>query len=545
LAGHCHQARASSPTNPILAKGHGKLMPTGHGRDTERLWMWLGGAVVFLTGISIRLLLIKDARFTGDESYFFQVAQDIAHGRAFPLLGPALTGGGAKHPGAAFFYLMSLSQFLSQAPEMANAWVATLGAFSAVLVFLAWISPFGPRASFIGAMFLAASPWSVLFSDRIWNSNVFPFLVALGFFAAMRIRSGGPTRWWMVVIPTCAVMPQFHMSAPVVWCALAVLLIPRLRHAPRRALAVGLALSVALYLPYLVSELQTGFGNLRGFFGELPDGAGRARKGFLLAPLYALRFLTLDVTYHRLTGYWGGLDEARAMKSVLSSGWQVFSSFPAFALWLSLITVPALAAIAIFKKSPEDLAAKGGDLRRALVLCAAVALLADMVFLALSGKRVFAHYVHPILPFVFVLFPAALWRVRWRPPTATVALGVFLIFAAASIQAVVDINQNVDARHGIRVKRAVLDHIYALRQAEGARRGDGVALSFSYHAGHHYSYSILAHRALGRRLHFDPKAKNWRFRIQLAGEKAPGGLRGDGTPFSFGPLVVYRLSETR
>jgi hypothetical protein len=518
------------------------LIKTGDPQDTKRMWMWVGGAFLFVCALVIRLLLIKDARFTGDEAHFFQVAQNIAHGRSFPVLGPMLTGGSARHPGAAFFYLMSISQFLSRAPEMANALVAFLGACGVVFVFLAWLPFFGGRAAWLSGLLLAFSPWAVLFSDRIWNSNVFTFVVALALLCASKIREGKDPRWWVVFFPVCAVMPQFHLSAPVVWAALLVLVFAPLKKAPRAVLVLGILASACLYVPYLVHELRSGFANLNGFLGEMPTGAGREAKAFLYAPLYVIRFLTLDVTYHQLTGYWGGLDETRALRMVAASLRRVPSSFSAFALWVSILGAASAAAMLLVGPRPDARSVEEASHLKAFALAAVVAVVADMAFLAVSGKKVFAHYVQPILPFVFVLYPAALARIRG---STRAWLGVFCavaIFAAGGAQSVVGVNRTVDARHGIRVKRAVLDHLFALRAAENAAAGESISLSFSFHAGHHYSYSILAHHGLGRRLHFDNNASRWRFRVQLSGEAPPSNLMPQSAVFSTGPLKVYRLA---
>jgi hypothetical protein len=43
---------------------------------------------------------------------------------------------------------------------------------------------------------------------------------------------------------------------------------------------------------------------------------------------------------------------------------------------------------------------------RPFAVAALVAVLADVALLAVTSKQVFAHYVTPTLPFVFVLFAA-------------------------------------------------------------------------------------------------------------------------------------------
>jgi hypothetical protein len=135
--------------------------------------------LLILFSAVVRLSLISSAHFVGDESLFFHVISLIRSGEAFPLLGPAVTGGVAKHPGPLFFYLMSVSQFLSRTPEAANAEVAILGALTVGIFFAAMKEMFSAASAFVAGAMMACAPWSILYADRIWNSNVVIFFVTV------------------------------------------------------------------------------------------------------------------------------------------------------------------------------------------------------------------------------------------------------------------------------------------------------------------------------------------------------------------------------
>src|SRR5947199_738749 len=120
--------------------------------------------------------------------------------------------------------------------------------------------------------------------------------------------------------------------------------------------------------------------------------AGRANFAFLLTPVYALRFLTLDVSYHELTGYWGGLDAAAAWRALWSgSPARPFHPLRLIALLASIgLLLLALAAgvrAAVRRGREHGWRAAFGPFAAAGLL----AVVLDLAFLGLARKQIFAH----------------------------------------------------------------------------------------------------------------------------------------------------------
>ena len=86
-------------------------------------------------------------------------------------------------------------------------------------------------------------------------------------------------------------------------------------------------------------------------------------------------------------------------------------------------------------------------------------MVADAALLGVTGKQVFAHYVTPALPFVFVVFAAgaraAFADCRLR--TAMIALAV--IVCAGGVEATLAISRRIDARNGLAIHRAVATRV--------------------------------------------------------------------------------------
>ena len=426
------------------------------------------GLAIFLLAASVRLSLISNARFSGDESQFYAIAREVAAGRVFPTMGPPLSGGSARHPGGGFFLLMAMSQLVARSPESANAWVALLGAASVWLFWSAMRSVDRSGAT-IAAFLMACSPWSVLYADRIWNSNVVGLFVALAFWASMQIRARPSSRWAALLVFACAVMPQFHMSAPAYWSAIAALI--GFRRINLRWAAIGGLAAVVAYMPYLVSEVKSGFENGSRIRGE--SAAMPARVPYEL-PVAVARLATLDASFHEIGGLTKPAREGDLFQIALfGSRARPFHPLRATALGVSIL----LAAWGVVS------AARRTEFRpflRALL----VGVAADAILLGWSGKVVFPHYAQPLLPFVFALFAA------WTP-RPVVLIGV-AIFAAGSLDVVGNISTKLDAREGLVVHRRVVE----LLEAEGRVR---MGLGF---LGSVESYNVLSRYDYGGSVRF-------------------------------------------
>jgi len=502
---------------------------------------WLIGLFVFLAAAALRVALNGTARFGGDEGSDWLIGLDIAHGKSFPLLGPLITSGPARHPGPAFYWLVGFAQLFSRAPEAGYLFFELLGAMTVWLFWASLREPFGEGPAAFAGFLMAFSPWSALLGDRVWNPHGFLFFEGLAFFAATRLRKD-PRSAWLVILPgACLALPHFHMSAPVVWLALVPLLAASFRQWRRRYLVLGLALGLLLYVPLALHEARTGWGNTRGFWQETfaPKRAHPFSTSFLEVPLYVVRLLSLDTTYHELTGYWGGLDEGRALHAL----WAGSAARPFHPLrLLTLLASFTLLGLAlgvmgkqVWRRRPTEGLWRAWGAFGAAGLAAVVL---DMAFLGLTKKQVFGHYVSPTLPFVFVLY-AALARQVWSSRRARLGLfGLGLLFCAGGIEATLCISRRIDARLGLGTHRAVLERIYAdIAETGGAANAPPVRLQSGY-LDIPFAYQTLAEVLYRAPLRWTSSDEGLSY-LLLAREASP-----PPTPYpvgEIGPIRMYRL----
>jgi hypothetical protein len=500
----------------------------------ERARVVVAGVVVFVVAAVVRLAMWKTARFGGDEALFFQIGTGIVDGTHFPLLGTQITDGAARLPGPTFLYVMALPLLVWRAPEAQYVFVELLGAITVVVQWHVLRRPFGERAAFVAALLVACSPWSALYADRTWNPNVLPLVVVVALLAAYRVREDVTSRWGVALLPLLAVMPHFHMAAPVAWAGVVVVAGRGLLRMPRRHLVIGLLLSALLYAPLLVHELSTGFGNTRQIVAETVGRQGGERHpwGFVWVPVYALRFLTLDVTYHDLTGYWGGPDEWRCLHALVD-GSTARPFHPARLLALVLSFALAAAAASVVVRDAWR-ARRIGPFGGAFV----VALVVNTLLMGVTAKQVFGHYVTCLYPFVVVAWAVLFARVdgRWFVVAALCA-GVV---ALGGVEATWSVSKNVDARIGLGVHRCAAGAIVDVAAAEGAPAGP-VRLDFRGLRSSAYDWQIFFRDALRTPVRLDARAQRLHFALTPADAPRPVDTRDGDAGVDCGAAHLWRL----
>jgi hypothetical protein len=496
------------------------------------------GLALFLLSAMVRVALLPTARFGGDEALFFRLGMDIVEGKAWPLLGTQITDGAARLPGPTFLYLMALPLLVWRAPEAQYLFTELLGAATVVILWQALRRPVGERPALWTGFVFALAPWAALFADRTWNPNVLPFFVVVGVAAALRLREAPGSRAALVLWPTLAVLPHLHLSAPVAWAGLLALvgvgtLRQGLTQGHRRLHIIGLGLALLCYVPLLVHEVQTGFANGRQILVETVGRQGGERHpwGFLWVPVYALRLLTTDVSYHELSGYWGGPDEWRCLQSL----WTGTAARPHHPL--RLLGLIASVVVSVGAWGGAIAVARRDAAARVFAVAAVVAVVANTALMGIAAKQVFGHYVIGLLPFALLLLAVVLRHARGC--CALVLRACIVIGALVGVEATLSVSRRVDARIGLVVHRRASSVIAADADAAGVPQTEPIALFFVGLRSSHYDWQVFGTRALGLPWQFDQRARRRRYALTPVAAPAPPGAVGDAV--DVGHALLWRL----
>jgi hypothetical protein len=493
---------------------------------------------IVVIGVIFRMWAVGYARFTGDESYFWATARNIATLDAAPVYGPPLTGSSAYHPGPIFYYLMALPQLFGTTPRLGGFFVALLHGLAAWMFHLVVRDARGERASWIALALVAFAPWDVLYADRVWLSCVAPVWGTATIYAAYRAASS--TVWQGALIFFALVCPQLHMSAPVVWVFCGVLLWFRTPEKwSRRAIAIGAALAVLAYAPAIVRELTHNFENTIAILTK-GTGDSTANHPFdktLRVFGYAVLYGTSEIGYHFARGYWGpfsevkqyfteaGLTQYLHTHGVVWTSANVVSVVLAFASWVAALAmlVPAVR----WARITEGGVRRNLAFAEVLTIALLAGLLAGLALLVGASKVYFPHYTNLLVP--FALWPVVLaldraWETRVLKYVAAGACAISVIAMASSA---IRYYRDVDALNGLDPTMAMVDAVLA--------EDTPIILEFE-HFQNSFAWQMLANTAHKKPLRIEHGAPV-KFRVKNG---APHRGPAPENTTSFGPVLLQR-----
>lgn len=439
---------------------------------------------LFFASFALRASLTETSPFLMDEAQSLEAALKIAQGQKVepPLLEKPTSEGAAAHPGPAFYYWMALPLFFSPSPEAASLWTAFSCAIAVVFAFFAFREWLSLRGAAIGALWMAYSPWSLLFSDRISSAHsvILPLCAALYFFARW-IRDPERIAFWLGLVGCIAIIPQFHLASAGFAVALLPLMLPKLREVRLKGWLSGLALFAVLSAPYALHELRTRGANMRALFSEVTISSSALN---LQAPLSSVRLLTLDGTPFDLKERGEPLHEGRLFETLWTSTPERPLAWPHWMLRLWSWGL-AFAVVWVGLKNANPL--------RTLFLTGVLVHFASLVLIRQAD---FPTNAAPLFPFVFGL--AALWgehALRKRPVSLALILGAFCI--GGTLEAT-SVSRRLHAKNSVGEQRKVVEALLAQNE-----QGSEPKVYFSYPTMPE-TYAFLARTQYDRELRILP-----------------------------------------
>jgi len=355
--------------------------------------------LILLLAAALRLGWPGITEFKLDEARVYQLALQLVEFRGLPLAATDMSVGLPNSP--LTIYIYALPMFLWKSPLAPMLFGALLNTAAVGLAYALVRRYWGPRAALFAALLYAAAPWAVLYSRKIWASNLLPLFMVGYVFSGLLAFVEGRRRWVVAHLVLLSAIVQIHISSAVLGLVTLGLLCVCRRRVDWRLVGIGVAGAALLEAPFGVYLLtQAGHAGATG-----SALAGRTLQ--ISGDVFQLAAMLVEGTYtHALAG----TQAAQAFDATL----------PDFTLVFWLAGVLALlgagwVAYCAWRK-------RGGELSRPAQAGLALLawLLAPLVVFVAHVSPVYPHYLTIIFALSFALSGVFLdglwerWQARWQ-----------------------------------------------------------------------------------------------------------------------------------
>ncbi|GAB4510474.1 MAG: hypothetical protein OHK0046_07380 [Anaerolineae bacterium] len=370
---------------------------------------------ILLIAAYLRLGQPGIVEYKRDEANLSQLALDFAQGRAFPLLG---IGSSVGFPNAPVnVYILAIPYVLSSNPLHATQFIGLLNVVAVGLTYLLLRRYAGVWPALIVTLLFAVSPWSLIFSRKIWAQNMLPIFVVLTIGTGM-LGFLDKKRWAQFAhVPLLALTGQIHYGAFVIIPVSLFVVWQGRRHITRH-FWYGAGLAVLLTLPYIIGLMQAGLANpqaLREVIASEPDTDSNSLR-FTLESLTGAGILVSGVDMHSLAG-------PEEFENYLAG---VPAAYPLFrVLWWAVVAASVWLTYRLFRQR---------DSRTPVDIVFLLWLWFPVAAFAFTWTPFYIHYLIPIFPAVFGVLALALTDMQHLQRTVLIiAGGAAMVIAAFQV----------------------------------------------------------------------------------------------------------------
>lgn len=177
-----------------------------------------------------------------------------------PLLGQGLTPGGTVsslgilNPPFFNYFLLPIV-FINRDPKFIASVIALINALSIPFFFLILKKYYNERIAFISSILLAASPWAILYSRKIWMQDLLiPFFVGL-LFCLHKLIFDRKKIYWIPYTALSLLLIQLH-PVSLIFLILLTIFILRKAKTNFKFIFIGFVIGIIPLIPYISYEYK-------------------------------------------------------------------------------------------------------------------------------------------------------------------------------------------------------------------------------------------------------------------------------------------------
>ncbi len=347
--------------------------------------------VILGLALFLRVRRLDTTGMWGDQSFTLNTAMRWVNGGEMPLAANKSSIGVTNPPMIEYLYAAALWVW----PDILSVAVLTMIAGLAAVAVAGWAAyrVFGKHAALWTMLLFAVNPWSVFYSQQIWNQTLVPIFATLAL-ACLLIYFAAEQRAVYLILSFvwAACMTQVHPGSAPLLLAMGLGSVLFWRKLGAWPLLAGAALFVLLYVPFLVYENGVGWIDVKAAL-EI------SRQPASFSP--AALLVSLDLLHARgLLPYVQHVAQFDALATTL------LALALAYALWRGPLACTR-------RRGPETV-------RKAIAFCILLVWLAvPILFYLRSAHYLQVYYLIGQLPAHFILIGAGLGELQSRLERST------------------------------------------------------------------------------------------------------------------------------
>lgn len=210
---------------------------------------------IFVLSSVFRLFFLDLIEFKYDEAYtVFQLVQFYNHPYLMQVGPPQSTG--VYNP-PLFNYLMIILSFVSRNPQFLSFVIGLISSISIVVLYLVIRKIYGNTTACATSLFLSLSPWSIIFSRKIWIPDLLLPFAVLFFYLFHHFIIEKDNKFTKLFFATLALLPQMHASGAFFLISTIPVLIIFRKKFPKKEAVIGFCLGLIPAFPYFFRQFAS------------------------------------------------------------------------------------------------------------------------------------------------------------------------------------------------------------------------------------------------------------------------------------------------
>lgn len=221
--------------------------------------------------------------FKADEGINLFLASRPLFGHPFPPIG-IISSAGIPNP-PFFNYLMLPIVYITLDPKMISFIIGSINSLAIGFFFLLVYKYYGALIAFASSILIALSPWSILFSRKLWPPDfILPFMVAILYSLNKIVVDKKYFFWLPYAVLSLFLIQLYHPTIFFVLLVTLFLLIQKIK--PHFGyVTIGFFLGILPMLPYLAYQLQNGCADCSTFLAIKEKLALKYSPEMLIRPM--------------------------------------------------------------------------------------------------------------------------------------------------------------------------------------------------------------------------------------------------------------------